>query len=90
MQHQIGIMAEKKPTTKNEAALFGKHNYTWMIAGAVVIMIGFFLMAGGKSEDVNVFNEEQVYSKLRITVAPIILLIGFGLEVFAIFRKPRN
>ena len=53
----------------------------WMIAGVVVIMIGFLLLAGGKSDDVNVFKEEEVYSKMRITVAPIVILLGFCLEI---------
>ena len=82
-------MAEKKSSTRSSSPLFGKENYIWMIAGVVVIMIGFFLMAGGKSDDVNVFKEEEVYSKMRITVAPIVILLGFCLEIVAIFRKPK-
>lgn len=82
-------MAEKKPLLRSASPLFGKQNYIWMIAGVVLIMIGFFLMAGGKSNDPNVFKEEEVYSKMRITVAPIVILLGFCLEIFAIFRKPK-
>jgi hypothetical protein len=61
-----------------------------MIIGVAVIALGFVLMAGGKSEDPNVFNEKEVYSSLRITVAPIVLLAGFAIEVVAIFRKPKS
>ncbi|MBC7849049.1 MAG: DUF3098 domain-containing protein [Chitinophagaceae bacterium] len=84
-------MAEKIPvtrTTGNNNVLFGKENYKWMIIGAVVMAIGFLLMVGGKSEDANIFKREEVYSTMRITVAPIVILIGLGIEVFAIFRKP--
>ena len=70
--------------------LFGKENYVWIIAGIIVIAIGLFLMAGGNSNDPNVFKENEVYSKTRITVAPILILLGLGIEVFAIFRKPKK
>ncbi|MFM9908785.1 MAG: DUF3098 domain-containing protein [Chitinophagaceae bacterium] len=83
-------MKDKKPATPTTISLFGKENYKWMIIGIAVMALGFFLMAGGKSEDVNVFKREEVYSTMRITVAPILILLGLGIEVFAIFRKPKN
>jgi hypothetical protein len=84
-------MAEKKSAPANTPApgLFGKENYKWMIIGVAVMALGFFLMAGGKSDDVNVFKKEEVYSTTRITIAPILILLGLGIEVFAIFRKPK-
>jgi hypothetical protein len=45
------------------------------------------LMAGGKSADPNVFNADEVYSFRRITLAPILIIAGFCVEVFAIFKK---
>jgi hypothetical protein len=51
--------------------------------------IGFFLMAGGKSKDPNQFHPGEVYSTTRITIAPILILLGFVIEIFAIFRKPK-
>jgi hypothetical protein len=83
-------MAEKKPVTNTSPQLFGKENYKWMLIGVVVMAIGFFLMAGGKSADPNVFKENEVYGVRRITIAPIVILLGLGIEVFAIFRKPRQ
>lgn len=83
-------MSVKKTTKSNGTPLFGKENFKWMLIGVAVIALGFLLMAGGKSEDPNVFNEKEVYSFMRITVAPIVLLAGFAIEVFAIFRKPRS
>lgn len=80
-------MSEKKPSTNNN--LFGKENYTWIIAGIAVIALGLILMAGGKSDDPNAFDPKEVYSFTRITLAPILILIGLGLEIFAIFRKPK-
>ena len=67
--------------------MFGKSNYMWMLIGVVVIALGMFLMAGGKSDNPAVFNADEVYSKVRITVAPILILIGLGIEVFALFKK---
>lgn len=75
--------------TKNAPALFTKENYKWMAIGAVVIAVGYLMMTGGKSENVNVFQREEVYSFRRITLAPIVILLGLGIEVFAIFRKSK-
>ena len=71
------------------SGLFSKDNYIWMLAGIVVIAIGMFLMSGGKSNNPNEFDQKQVYSATRITIAPLLILIGLGLEVFAIFRTPK-
>ena len=87
-------MKEKKTKTQAvstaAAGLFEKHNLVLMIAGAVVIALGMFLMGGGKSNDPNVFNEKEVYSFMRITVAPILIVLGLVIEIIAIFRKPKG
>ena len=70
--------------------LFGRENYIWIIAGIAIIGLGLILMAGGKGSDPNVFDPKEVYSTTRITIAPILILIGLGLGVFAIFRKPKE
>lgn len=74
----------------NQTFLFDKGNYMWMIAGVVVILIGFMLMSGGKSPDPHKFNYDEVYSTTRITVAPLLILLGFAIEVYAIMKKPTN
>ncbi len=66
---------------------FGKSNYTWMLIGAALIIVGMVLMSGGKSADPNVFNESEVYSFRRITLAPIVIIAGFIVEIYAIFKK---
>lgn len=71
-------------------AIFRKVNYTWMLIGLVVMAIGMFLMAGGKSDDPNVFNPKEVYSTTRITIAPILILAGLVIEIYAIFKKTRT
>ena len=78
-------MSESKNTS-----MFSKENYIWMLAGLILIALGMFLMSGGKSNtDPAVFNKEEVYSPIRITVAPILILAGLIVEVFAIFKKPK-
>jgi hypothetical protein len=81
----------KAPVAKTRATdLFDKGNFRWMLIGVVVLTIGFLLMAGGGSDDPNVFDPSEVYSPRRITIAPIVILIGLGIEIYAIFRQPKN
>ena len=61
-----------------------------MLAGIILIAIGMFLMAGGASKDPSVFLKNEVYSKTRITVAPILIMAGLIVEIYAIFRKPKG
>ena len=70
--------------------LFDKNNYIWMISGIILIFVGFLLMSGGKSPDPHKFNYDEIYSVRRITVAPIMILLGFVVEVFAIMKKPAD
>lgn len=74
----------------NQTFLFDKTNYMWMIGGVVLILIGFMLMAGGKSPDPHKFNYDEIYSFRRITLAPIVVLLGFAVEIYAIMRKPKS
>jgi hypothetical protein len=82
------------PAPKKELAslapLFDKENYMWFAIGAAVIALGMFLMSGGKSTSPNVFDYNEVYSKTRITVAPIVILLGFGIEIYAILKRKKN
>jgi Protein of unknown function (DUF3098) len=75
---------------KTNPRIFTKDNYTWMLIGVAVIVIGMFLMAGGKSADPTVFDKDEVYSFRRITVAPILILAGLVIEIYAIFKKPSS
>ena len=75
-----------KKKESNKEFLFGKRNYKIMLVGLAVIALGFILMAGGGSDDPNVFNEE-IYNFQRIRLAPTLILIGFAIEVYAILAK---
>lgn len=74
----------------NQTFLFDKSNYMWMLGGLALILIGFMLMSGGKSPDPHQFNYDEIYSFRRITLAPIVVLLGFGIEAYAIMKKPKQ
>lgn len=78
----------KKPVS-TRAPLFEKQNYMWMIIGAVVVALGMVLLGGGRSANVNEFDYKSVYSFTRMTIAPILILAGLVLEIYAIFKRPK-
>jgi hypothetical protein len=68
---------------------FGKDNYMFILAGVVVLVIGYLLMVGGGSDTPEKYNPE-IFNTQRITIAPVTLLIGFGIVLFGIMKKPRQ
>ena len=82
-------MAEKKSITSS-SNLFEKQNLALMLVGVVLIAVGMLLMVGGRSSDPAVFNEKEVYSFTRITVAPLLIISGLVIEIYAIFKKPKG
>lgn len=76
--------------TGEQRSLFSKGNYQLMLAGVVLIVIGFLLMMGGGGSDAARFAPEEVYSFRRITLAPIVILLGLAVEAYAIMRKPKQ
>lgn len=67
---------------------FTKKNYYILIAGIALIVLGYILMIGGKSEDPNVFNKE-IFNFQRITLAPMVCLAGFVTIIVAIMWRPK-
>lgn len=91
----VKVTSSTRTTPASRAArpntpLFGKENYRWMAIGLIAVALGLILMGGGKSKDPNVFNPSQIYSFTRITLAPILILGGFVIEIFAIFKKEKK
>ncbi len=68
---------------------FGKENYILLLVGLFFIILGFLLMIGGGSDDPKVFNPD-IFSPRRLTLAPILILAGYVIEIFAIMRKPKE
>ena len=79
----------KKDNTTKPEFLFGKRNYIIMLIGIAVIALGFILMSGGGSDDPNIFNPE-IYGWQRIRLAPTLVIIGLGIEIYAIFVNPKK
>ena len=69
--------------------VFKKKNYILLVSGLVLILAGIFLMMGGESDDPNVFSED-IFNFQRLTLAPILIVGGFILEIFAIMLKSDN
>ena len=74
---------------ENKKFLFEKKNYQIMFIGIAFILTGFILMWGGDTGDDTSFNPE-IFNFQRITLAPILILIGFVIEIFAIMYKPKK
>ena len=86
---------QAKPTVQAKQGvtvpfIFDQSNYVIMIAGVVIILVGFLLMSGGATSDVKVFPKEELYSFRRITLAPIVIMIGFAVEIVAILKRPKS
>jgi len=79
---------KRKEQAKNDF-VFGKKNYKFMFIGLACIALGFILMSGGGSDDPNVFNPE-IFNFRRIRLAPAIILIGFGIQIYAILLNPNK
>jgi hypothetical protein len=70
-----------------QAMIFGKSNFLFMIAGVVLIIIGLALMSGGAMPSPDVWDESIIYGARRTVIAPIFILAGLVVEVYAIFKK---
>jgi hypothetical protein len=78
------------PPVSNLPFLFSKENYIIMAAGIAVIILGFVLMTGVANDNPAVFPKEEIYSFRRITLAPVVVIIGFLIEVYAILKRPKT
>lgn len=67
--------------------VFSRINIILIIAGFAVTLLGFVLMMGGGSEDPNVFNEEELFSFRRITLAPLLVITGYVIVIYGIMKK---
>ena len=68
---------------------FDKINYKILLIGIAVIAIGFILMSGGGSDNPKVFND-AIFNFRRIRLAPTVVLIGFGITIYSIFKSPKK
>jgi hypothetical protein len=79
--------SSRKGRSDNGAVLiFNKENYKWVLIGIALITLGMLLMMGGFNVDPNVFDESELYSFRRTLIAPVCILAGLGVEIYAIFK----
>lgn len=81
------LSGSKSNASDNASSLlYGRQFYMWMLIGFLVMILGFALMAGGKQLPTE-WNPDEIYSVRRTIIAPIVILIGLGIEIYAIFKK---
>ena len=67
-----------------------RENFKYIIVGCVVVIVGFILMSGGGTEDPTQFNEDELFSFRRITLAPFLVMLGYGVVLFGILKRPKK
>lgn len=75
-----------KSKAADKQLVFNKENYKWVLIGIALITLGMLLMMGGFNENPTTWDESEIYSFRRTLLAPIVILIGLGVEIYAIFR----
>ena len=66
-----------------------KKNFVLILIGLGIMVLGYILLSGGGSDDPNVFNYDM-FSFRRLVLAPVVILAGFGFEIYAIMKKPKQ
>ena len=66
-----------------------KKNFVLILIGLGIMILGYILLPGGGSDDPNVFNYDM-FSFRRLVLAPVVILAGFGFEIYAIMKKPKK
>ena len=72
---------------RNDDLVFGRENYKWMLIGIAIMVVGYLCMSGGSMPSPDVWDDNIIYSPMRIIVAPFLILLGLGVEIYAIFKK---
>ena len=75
---------------ENSVMALSRENFKYIIVGCVIVIVGFILMSGGGTEDPTQFNEEELFSFRRITLAPFLVMLGYGVVLFGILKRPKK
>jgi hypothetical protein len=87
-KQRAAVGGSKSSVNKPQAELlFNKNNFIWMGVGILFVALGIILMSGGKMPNPAIWDESIIYNPVRMIVAPILMISGLIIEVFAIFRK---
>ncbi len=82
------VYIKKQKKKHNYDFVFNRQKYTIMLIGLGFILVGFLLMIGGGSSDPNEFSE-SLFSHRRITLAPILVILGYAIEIYAIMKQDK-
>ena len=66
---------------------FGKETFIWMGIGFAFVIVGMALMTGGKMPSTDVWDDDLIYNTRQVVIAPIVILVGLAIEIYAIFKK---
>ena len=80
-----GLDAKKHETS----FAFGIKNYILLIAGVVILFLGYICLSGGGSDDPAVFND-SLFDTRRLVIAPLLIVSGLIVEIFAIMIRPHD
>lgn len=80
---------QKRKDLAKKGFIFGQKNYKFMLFGLLFIVLGFIIMSGGGSDDPSVFDP-SIFHWTRIRLAPTLVLLGFGIQVYAILLNPNK
>ena len=75
---------------KQKTFVFNRSNYILLLIGIGLNILGFILMIGGAAETKEAFNEEELFSHIRITLSPILILLGYIVIIYSIMKKPKK
>ena len=86
---EVNTSKDKIINYSQESSSIAIKNYTFLLIGIGLIVLGYLLMIGGGSDNPAKFNPE-IFSNQRITLAPVTCLVGFITIIFAIMHKPKQ
>jgi hypothetical protein len=77
----------KAQVVNNDTLVFGRETFKWMFIGLGIMAVGFLCMSGGAMPSPDVWDESIIYSTTRTVIAPFLIMVGLGVQVYAIFKK---
>ena len=75
--------------SKKSKMTLSKDNYKYIIIGCIIVALGFVLMSGGGTDNPNEFNEEELFSFRRITLAPFFVILGYIVVLYGVMKRPK-
>jgi hypothetical protein len=81
------LNTQKEVSNKPSVKLYDQSNYKFMLIGCGLMLLGYILMGGGAMKDPNTWDESIIYSPIRITLSPMVIIGGLCTIIYGIFKK---